>query len=212
MKPQSAISKRAIERVAQQYRDDGYAVHREAIVDDVRVDLWVVRDREERVIELIAPGHHITSAAHDRLEQWRVAAPHRYIDVHVLSEADLAVSPAEPALLRSKLRAAESLLDLLPEGSFLTAWAVFEASARANLLAAGVDPPGGAAIVRALIQHGVVEQEIAPQIAPALHLRNALVHGSFDTVDPALFRVLVAAADRLLQRLVASSTLSKASA
>lgn len=212
MATHSGISRSAVERIAQRYIADGYTVRFNAVVDETKADLVVERSDEQRVVELIAPGHHITSATRDRLERWRQQAPNRFIDVHVLSEANLAFPVADGATLRSKLRAAEASIEQLPEGSFLTVWAVFEATARALLVAEHVDPPLSTAVVRTLISQGLVDQDQARVLLPAINTRNALAHGNFQPVDVAVLRALIAITDQLIDELTAHATNARASA
>lgn len=198
----ASIRRSAIERVAQRYIADGYTVRHEAHDID-GVDLLVERDSEERVVALFAPGRHITATLRDRLERWRTQRPNRFVDVHVLSDADLALPIAEVSVLRSKLHAAESAIDLLPEGSFLITWAVFEAVARALLEAESIEPPSTTAVVRALVTHGIVDHEQAQVLSPAINLRNALVHGSFLPVGRSELRALIDVTTQLLDDLSA---------
>lgn len=212
MATSTSIRRSAIERVAQRYIADGYTVRHKATNIDVGVDLIVERNGEERVVELIAPGRHISTTLRDRLERWRNQAPNRFVDIHVLSDADLSLPPADTSVLQSKLRAAELAVDLLPEGSFLIAWAVFEAVARALLEAQMIDPPAGTAVVRALVAHGVIDHEQSRVLSQAINTRNALVHGNFLPVGRTELLALIDLTKQLIEDLSASPGHTRATA
>ena len=114
------------------------------------------------------------------------------------------------SVLRSKLHAAESTVDLLPEGSFLITWAVFEAVARALLEAEDVDPPSSTAVARALVSHGIVDHERAQVLSQAINLRNALAHGNFLPVGRNELRALIDVTTQLLDELSAPPSQARA--
>lgn len=188
-----------IESVARRYRERGYEVQTEALIDEVnRVDLLARRGTEMRVVEVSGSARAFNESRRASLVAWLAGQPERHLDLVVGAvRPPLELTPVdqiETHLVEAERLAASGSL----EASLLMGWAAFEPSARLRLFALGNALNPSADLLSSAAREGLVEFEATDALRTAQRLRNAIAHGIFEPVTSLMVKQLNDATRHLL--------------
>ena len=178
-----------LEKVAQQYRTDGYRViiepgkdERPGFLGDFQPDLIAYGDGESVVVEVktrpeLADNHRLSYVAARINDEpgWR-------FDLVVTPEENSTEDLTERSApeIRELVTAAERLIDLKEnDAAHLVAWSALEASLRSVLQKEGIDfdRKNSRYLIDTLYSHGMLSRPDYDQLLEAMRVRNAIAHG-----------------------------------